>query len=250
MLINQLVWAPKPRNLNDPFDIQVPYSDAVPTVETFLKLVQKIERVRSEDDSSVRAMIKTAAEYERFSDTERKKLMEDAKVPDEEIENWGIYSLSACYDEPEDILMWAHYADSHKGFIVGFDTSSLSPMEEGDRGSVFPVVYEDKLEPININEDPTFFKRLYLKSKVWTYEQEYRLIYEHGDTHQNFPVKLASITFGLKMNPLHIVTIRRALANLENVEYYRTIQPEGELIIRYEPVDSKFFNEIRNKRKE
>lgn len=79
-----------------------------------------------------------------------------------------------------------------------------------------------------------------LKSKVWCYEKEYRLIYEHGDCHQKLPSNIVSITFGLKMKLLHKATIRRALQDLDTVEYYDAIQPKGELVLRYEPADEDF----------
>lgn len=75
MLIDRLVWAPKPKNLNDPFDIQVQYSGD-PTVETMLKLVQKVARPDSDDPAAVSAMVKTAEQFETYDEQERKKFIE------------------------------------------------------------------------------------------------------------------------------------------------------------------------------
>lgn len=69
-----------------------------------------------------------------------KKVVEDypkdaEQFRDEQVEfvsrEIGLICLSAV---PDDILMWAHYTDSHKGFVVGFDTS--------DEFFANPVVHE------------------------------------------------------------------------------------------------------------
>ena len=92
-----------------------------------------------------------------------------------------IGSLCTDYRNP---LMWAHYADSHKGFCVEFDCSS-----ETDKNlPLFPVVYskdivkmpwEYCLKPEG-TKDPMFSARLIqavlTKDDVWKYENEWRIL--------------------------------------------------------------------------
>jgi len=244
-LVDHQIWVPTRKYLNDPFEVSVPYSDEPATTETMMRLIQKFSGASSKNKSEVRAMVKTAEYYDQLSVDDRKFVVDQSlQLPTEIIEELGILSLSACYEKQEDILMWAHCAESHQGFIIGIDTSEFKAIGDGDRGSIIKVEYDDILKPININEDPTFFKRLGLKSKVWSYELEYRLFYPGGDCLHDPPSQICSITFGLKMDPLRKLTIRRALRDCDNIEFYDTIQPKDELLIRYESVGHEFFDQI------
>lgn len=99
-------------------------------------------------------------------------------------EHFGILSLAK---NKKNALMWAHYADSHKGFVVGFDSNS-SFFRSGngkaidglrdvryspDRG----VVPKDGLASLNNNElseaNDLFF---FTKSDSWSYEEEVRIL--------------------------------------------------------------------------
>lgn len=78
------------------------------------------------------------------------------------------------------ILMWSHYADSHKGVVMKFDTS-CKPFTNG---CLKKMIYSDKRFDFSIpdNSKPldieNLVKRLLsTKGKDWNYEQEERLIY-------------------------------------------------------------------------
>lgn len=74
---------------------------------------------------------------------------------------------------PVNLLMWAHYAESHKGIAIQLkDRSDLIQ-------DMSPVAYRKKRPIINgkyLSESEIIFMRdLYVKSEHWTYESEYRL---------------------------------------------------------------------------
>lgn len=103
------------------------------------------------------------------------------------------FSTIACFSEDvKSILMWSHYADSHKGFALEYDfrpTLSSIPLE---RGALYPVVYSDERYDASLyvtwqfmhilgfhskNPDITAFSKVALhKSRVWEYEREWRII--------------------------------------------------------------------------
>jgi hypothetical protein len=72
----------------------------------------------------------------------------------------------------KNLLLWSHYADSHKGVCVEFDATKL-PI------SAFKVHYDNKY-PEAIYPNPpdqrAFFPAL-RKSKEWKYEDEFRTIF-------------------------------------------------------------------------
>jgi hypothetical protein len=67
--------------------------------------------------------------------------------------------------------MWVHYADQHKGFVIGFDTGASLFTSEGR--TLKKVKYD--LEPplLGPGENPSL-ELCRLKAKDWEYEQEWR----------------------------------------------------------------------------
>lgn len=102
------------------------------------------------------------------------------------------FSTIACFSEDvKSILMWSHYADSHKGFALEYDfrPTQSRPLE---RGALYPVIYSDVRYDASLyitwqflhvlgfhskNPDITAFSKVALhKSSVWEYEREWRII--------------------------------------------------------------------------
>ena len=69
--------------------------------------------------------------------------------------------------------MWAHYANSHKGFVIAFDTTStwFKKRADGKKRFLLKVNYFDGQieEPLD-----DVFKTLASKTTAWAYEQEWR----------------------------------------------------------------------------
>ncbi|WP_170405093.1 DUF2971 domain-containing protein [Ruegeria arenilitoris] len=83
----------------------------------------------------------------------------------------GIISFSRNWYQP---LMWAHYADSHKGLALGFEVP--------DR-LLFEINYvEDRIKPASDVDNSKsslqglIHQLLRTKHKEWSYEDEYRLV--------------------------------------------------------------------------
>ena len=98
-------------------------------------------------------------------------------------ERFGVFSLTESEDN---IVMWSHYADSHKGFCVGFDYNKLfdlenimfSEMHDINLG-LYKVEYHKEYPLLNwfeLDNEGKTIKVLKIKSYQWEYEKEYRLI--------------------------------------------------------------------------
>lgn len=90
------------------------------------------------------------------------------------VEKIAILSLAK---NPDNILMWAHYADSHRGFVVGFemDDKSIGPRVDEKRRDLREVTYSiDRPRQESPNEC-TARELFCTKSPDWTYEAEWRL---------------------------------------------------------------------------
>lgn len=79
----------------------------------------------------------------------------------------GILSLSQNCDN---ILMWSHYTNSHKGFVIEFDHK-----HEFFNKYVHSVIYTDKRPEIDLTESKQSGELFYTKSKDWAYEEEVRM---------------------------------------------------------------------------
>lgn len=137
---------------------------------------------------------------------------------------------TSCFTKGMDnILMWSHYANSHRGVVVEFiptgepfTDSLLVPMKY-ERMSRFNFGLD------NLDDDLSILNNICLllstKSEVWGYENEIRLIYDTDkydsnikwyDQHNNPVVKLNIDTIkrvyvGRRASNLDIVTLENAL---------------------------------------
>ena len=85
----------------------------------------------------------------------------------------GVVCLSKS---PDSLLMWSHYADQHKGYVIGIDPCELElPLAaEATVGRFRSVNYQ--LDRVPSNPRRNDFDFLYAKSPHWAYEEEWRLV--------------------------------------------------------------------------
>jgi hypothetical protein len=147
------------------------------------------------------------------------------------IEKYGIISLSTNNeinhllaasipdkrDPRANILMWSHYAESHKGFAIEFKHNFI------DNIDIEPINYDSPRKYLTTEdiENESFNQIFHVKSNEWRYEQEYRgilplseatLIKE--DDHHLFAIKkssIASITLGCAMPKEHKQELMRII---------------------------------------
>lgn len=160
---------------NDPYEGTIPFSydpqDLTPE-NIFLKMRELAYAKNPEwSESQIQSYCFEGQQKNLLHDEDfREKFDESIR---EKIENdFGIISLAP---NPFNYLMWSHYANCHKGFCIGFDRDILN---ETVQGSLGPVNYDNDIPKFRLFEDiPDFLiKLLGTKSKVWEYEEEYRII--------------------------------------------------------------------------
>lgn len=149
------------------------------------------------------------------SEQDKEAYQNKQKEYEDKINRIRIYSLASSDEEnyiENSHLMWAHYADGHKGFCIEFNEGILSnyPLcKTGKANTSIKVEYPDKLkyEELTINEegqliesiDYVLAKVISTKHKLWEYEQEVRLISKVKDIHPFSPTAINAIYFGVKM---------------------------------------------------
>lgn len=135
----------------------------------------------------------------------------------------GVYSLSK---NPLDELMWAYYANSHKGFCVEYDLGRLI-FEARSDWSVVDVVY--RTEPSIITVEDLLFpdegmlmikKMIGTKSLRWKHEQEIRIITTTFGRNNYAPAAVSGIYFGCRCDEKFILKVRNSLKG-RDIKYYK-----------------------------
>lgn len=138
--------------------------------------------------------------------TASQKVIESFEALVEKQSTIGIYSLSTSVS---DELLWAHYANSHRGFCIEYDLERLVDLYINDGSSIQfanimkidyqltpPVV---TIGDIGHDKSALFMKKLIgTKSKRWEYEDEIRVLFEKdGENFFDYRA-IKSVTFGLR----------------------------------------------------
>lgn len=82
------------------------------------------------------------------------------------------YGLLCLTPHADNLLMWSHYGDSHKGLCIAFDTT-----KDFFRTAV-AITYQDEYPLIKIgvsSNDDILNKSIYTKASCWKYEDEWRV---------------------------------------------------------------------------
>lgn len=178
------------------------------------------------------------------------------------------YSTIACFSEDvQSILMWSHYADSHRGFALEYDfrPTLKDPLP---RVGLYPVIYSDNrydASPFLIwalltvmgikakNPDiAASIKAALHKSKDWEYEKEWRMI-DPGPHDINKPApsvidyRPVAIYYGQNISPkdkacLHKIALAKGIKEFEMFIDYGAQEYE----MRYRPlsVDNKVIKKL------
>lgn len=233
-LHDQKIWFSSFEQLNDPFEGIAPIHCSTPDIDRRYNLINKlIERLESLDQpnnqevklfKSIQALYKTERKtYERSSE----------KLVTEHITNYLIYSrnnktIFSCSmrlkedDSLLNPLMWAHYANSFKGFCLEFEFSKLSnhlmEKEKFIDGSVVSYsesenLYHTELDNIfeayvNLNDghDMDVMTRPFItKSNHWKHENEYRYILDKANA-VTFPKEALRCIYVTNRTPKWMVT--------------------------------------------
>lgn len=163
--------------------------------------------------------------------------------------SYGILCLS---DTPDNLLMWAHYANCHQGYVLEFDTdheffNQSVPNEKSGgileySGSPMPVRYTSE-RPSGPFFEKSMMELFLTKSIEWEYEREHRMIMPLESASICVDEKIClfkvpfcavkAVRFGTRAQPTFIESCK------EKVELW-TEKHKDLSIIKYELSEKKF----------
>jgi len=139
------------------------------------------------------------------------------------LSKYGILCLSGTWDN---VLMWAHYANSHKGIITIFQFDRYHAFY----GKMMKVQYKKGVTYFEIdhpNSPMKIWESFSTKDTIWEYENEYRVINPPAELHiydgngiKPFPRELLKgVIFGYRISP----KVRDKIINMVS-RYYPTLK--------------------------
>jgi hypothetical protein len=222
---------------NDPFECQPAFNFERTDKQILNSLCRHL--TSKEPLLSIESIEKKAEEILRLgfhnSDEAWKKMAKDLI---DKIQNTvGVFCMSSKKDN---ILMWSHYADDHKGFCLIFEASDTTPFF----GNAQEVSYSDEyplVEWFDTSQDRQIQKVFLTKYSDWKYESEWRIVdHENGAGVQQFPEHLLiGVIFGLKMDDKEKNKIVNWSINRSNpLKFYQATQSKHAYKIDMEPINT------------
>jgi hypothetical protein len=216
LLINNEIWFGDPYSFNDPFDcnLTIDGNNTSDQIKNYFKIANW-ESIR-ETDEDVQQLI-----ISNFSD----KVAFQNKINSISKQIIGKMGLACFTGTKDNLLMWAHYTEEHKGICIEFDytkdTEFFKPFKN--------VRYDDTYPVYNyLNDKNNVVEQLVLhKSRHWSYEKETRVIKKYSKLYEFNPDCLTGIYFGVRTPSEQIKTIQNLLK--ANKKYSQTKTYKGSL---------------------
>jgi len=216
---NLKFWFAKPSTFNDPFDSNL-----------------------SETTNYNQYDLKKYFMDHKYPQITQKKLMENnnkkardlaIKARKSVLDNHGIFSLSKTKNN---ILMWSHYADNHKGIVIEFNLQEDPCFFQPP----FEIKYEKSYEPINFyaNRYENVIQNLTFKSSDWSYEKETRIIKDIPGLHTIKKEALKAVHFGCKTSKLKIQEVKDAFIKINHtkIKFYKSEMSHGEFRLNFHEI--------------
>lgn len=222
ILDNFSFWFATPDSFNDPFDCNL--SETKPPnltdAETHFK------RIGIEGSVLSRSL-------EIYNKQPEKLIELVTTIKEKTIFSKGVLSLSEKHD---DILMWSHYSDYHKGVVIALSLKTDIPFFI----SPIKIDYKNKYDVLNYLRNPnkSTIDTLKVKSSQWQYEREIRIYKSDSGLHQIDEKAITGIYFGIKTSDDDIQKIKTICndKNLEHIKFFKGFQAHGTFRINFKSI--------------
>jgi hypothetical protein len=222
IFINRELWFANADDFNDPFEFSIPISFEG-TDEQYRKVCS--EEIRKGDPSiSDEELDKKVSEALKLGNHRNATLLR--QLEQEYLADLRREINVCCFSEKrDDILMWSHYADMHRGYCIEFDKNSdfFNTVMKVEYASIYP-----KLNRFTTPKEKQTSTVVTTKYSEWEYEQEWRILGDHG-AHPFTGDCVKGVIFGCKMRNHDKQTMRNVFRNWKSpVQFYEARKKTGE----------------------
>lgn len=251
IILKNSVYFSAPKDFNDPYETQfrVELIDKN-NINNFKKVVKKMvpkyhNMTNNEAEKDIQDTINKVGLF-RIQEVWWELALKSHQFFSNKI---GIYCLSAS---PDNMLMWGHYSDGHRGVCIEFDDSTENKIFSK---SLVKVNYKDTLPLISlkdllyfdysISKSIAMLKVFSTKPKEWKYEKEWRLldvirgsgVHKVGNNIISRVILGSSIDFKKKNKLIQIIKTKTP-----HIKIIQAMKDPDKFGLRFFDIDSK--NEI------
>lgn len=180
-------WFATPRSFNDPFDCAITIAEDA--------LQESIEHVLRRITANPR--VANSIPPERWQADERDaqafaKFRHSLSIV---LNDAGVLCLAEACD---DLLMWGHYGNSHRGICIGFQRDPSTVLGKAAQ----PVKYRSDYPRLSFADfdpaiNPHSLDWLWLtKAAAWSYEREWRVLMPQGNRLYSIDAPITTVVFG------------------------------------------------------
>ena len=164
------MWYSAPCNFNDVFDCDISTNEKE-IFDSVMEYIPETRRIRPGSPA-----------WHQL----REKIIREIKSLKTNLEQLKFTTGISCFSESDDsLLMWAHYANNHRGICVEYE---LLEINKQLRFTPIPVIYsENRVRFNNLSQETmdtdamkVFIESLTSKSPEWSYEREWRIVRDNS----------------------------------------------------------------------
>ncbi len=199
-IINAELWFSSPTYFNDPFDCKIndntEWTDD--NIRDHVKRISKMNAENVDPEMVVQKNKEYPGSFSQFFANNFQKVISDQGV--------------TCFTtKPGNLLMWSHYADSHKGVCIAFDVEEDPDLFE----LTFNVKYFKEYPKFDYLSQRADLVKLGMLSKSdhWEYEDEIRVLKKKNGLHPFKNKAIKEIIFGCKTDQKEIDTIKKLISS-------------------------------------
>jgi hypothetical protein len=220
-LENFSFWFASPNSFNDPFDCSLSEKKS-PDLKDVSKHLENLGQPKGVVDNAIKL-------FKKDPSTVNSLLSRIKKV----IDSYGVFALSERFDN---ILMWSHYSDSHKGIVFGFELKSdldffVTPIK---------IDYRDRYNELNYFKNPkeSSINTIKIKSSQWEYEKEVRIYKSNFGLYKINKIAIKEVYFGINTSQEDVDEIVGIFKRegLHQVSFYKGEKIHGFFGIDFHPI--------------
>jgi hypothetical protein len=246
-ILRNKLYCPSPSKLNDPFDSQIPIRYDLCTKHELMEIGKKFYILQKTTERKERRKGAREIAKKWKKDLKFNPNLVNSRMQEYVEANIKLFSFT---EKRENLLLWSHYADSHKGFCIEFSAKLLSNflvnsyLKLKKTFIIDKVSYQDiypTIHPSKHSDYERMHLQFFTKSNFWSYENEWRIILleQKSNYIPILPEIIKNIYFGLLASEENIKTSIEIL-KLYNPEIgiYKAVKKKEEFGLEFEIINT------------